>query len=212
MTGSRLAWKSSNAANSTIWRWNALAERNTIARETLLDRAKDPAKGYTPVLLERMEAIMPAGLAARHQDRHQHGSRQPDGRRAASWPQACGGLGLSAVHLCRGDRRCSSHLLDVMRGHPELPLMEDGAPLESLLPRHGVCQRLSRRRRGWRAASPPAPMWSSPAAWPIPRCSSHRCCMRSAGRMTTMRNSPTARIAGHLHVECSGQLYRRLLR
>ena len=37
-----------------------LAER-TIARETL-DRAKDPAKGYTPVLLERMEAIMPPAL------------------------------------------------------------------------------------------------------------------------------------------------------
>src|SRR5580658_1056226 len=37
-----------------------LAER-TIARETL-DRAKDPTKGYTPVLLERMEAIMPPAL------------------------------------------------------------------------------------------------------------------------------------------------------
>ena len=37
-----------------------LAER-TIARETL-DRAKDPNKGYTPVLLERMEAIMPPAL------------------------------------------------------------------------------------------------------------------------------------------------------
>jgi hypothetical protein len=33
-----------------------LAER-TIARETP-DRAKDPGKGYTQVLLERMEAIM----------------------------------------------------------------------------------------------------------------------------------------------------------
>jgi hypothetical protein len=37
-----------------------LAER-TIARETI-DRAKDPAKGYTPVLPERMEAIMPPAL------------------------------------------------------------------------------------------------------------------------------------------------------
>ena len=37
-----------------------LAER-TIARETL-DRTKDPTKGYTPVLLERMEAIMPPAL------------------------------------------------------------------------------------------------------------------------------------------------------
>ena len=33
----------------------------TIARETL-DRAKDPGKGYTLVLLERMEAIMPPAL------------------------------------------------------------------------------------------------------------------------------------------------------
>ncbi len=38
-----------------------LAER-TIARETR-DRTKDPSKGYTPVLLERMEAIFPPALA-----------------------------------------------------------------------------------------------------------------------------------------------------
>ena len=37
-----------------------LAER-TIARETL-DRTKDPTKGYTPVLLDRMEAIFPPAL------------------------------------------------------------------------------------------------------------------------------------------------------
>ena len=33
----------------------------TIARETL-DRAKDPGNGYTLVLLERMEEIMPPAL------------------------------------------------------------------------------------------------------------------------------------------------------
>jgi hypothetical protein len=37
-----------------------LAE-STIARKSL-DRTKDPGKGYTPVLLGRMEAIMPPAL------------------------------------------------------------------------------------------------------------------------------------------------------
>ena len=106
-----------------------LAER-TIARETL-DRAKDPAKGYTPVLLERMEAIMPPALRRGDQDRHQYGGGQSDGR-GARHPQACGRLGLSRLHLRGGE---GDEVTDVMRAHPELPLMEDGAPLESLLPR-----------------------------------------------------------------------------
>ena len=38
-----------------------LAER-TIAREAL-DRARNPGLGYTPTLLERMEALLPPSLA-----------------------------------------------------------------------------------------------------------------------------------------------------
>src|SRR4051794_40668375 len=38
-----------------------LAER-TIAREAL-DRARNPGRGFTPTLLERMEALLPPSLA-----------------------------------------------------------------------------------------------------------------------------------------------------
>ena len=54
-----------------------LAER-TIARETL-DRAKDPPKGYTPVLLERMEAIMPPHCSAASRSSPDMGAANPMG-------------------------------------------------------------------------------------------------------------------------------------
>jgi hypothetical protein len=106
-----------------------LAER-TIARETL-DRAKDPAKGYTPVLLERMEAIMPPALRRGIRIVTNMGAANPMGaarivrKHASDWD--CPDYACAVV---QGDE-----VTDVMRAHPELPLMEDGAPLESLLPR-----------------------------------------------------------------------------
>ena len=119
-----------------------LAER-TIARETL-DRAKDPAKGYTPVLLERMEAIMPPALQRGIKIVTNMGAANPMGaaravrKHAADWD--CPDYTCAVV---TGDE-----VTDVMRAHPELPLMEDGAPLGIAVAAHGVCQRLSRRRRG----------------------------------------------------------------
>ena len=109
-----------------------LAER-TIARETL-DRAKDPSKGYTPVLLERMEAIMPPALRRGVKIVTNMGAANPMGaaravrQHAAEW-----GCPDYACAVVLGDE-----VSDMMRAHPELPLMEDGAPLESLLPEDGV--------------------------------------------------------------------------
>jgi hypothetical protein len=106
-----------------------LAER-TIARETL-DRAKDPKKGYTPVLLERMEAIMPPALKRGIKIVTNMGAANPMGaaravrEHAADW--GCAGYTCAVV---QGDE-----VTGLMRAHPELPLMEDGTPLESLLPK-----------------------------------------------------------------------------
>jgi hypothetical protein len=106
-----------------------LAER-TIARETL-DRAKDPAKGYTPTLLERMAAIMPPALHRGVRIVTNMGAANPMGaaravrRQASDW-----GCPDYACAVVTGDE-----VTEIMRAHPELPLMEDGAPLEALLPR-----------------------------------------------------------------------------
>lgn len=106
-----------------------LAER-TIARESL-DRTKDPSKGYTPVLRERMEAILPPALARNIKVVTNMGAANPMGaakvvrQNARDW--GCRDYSCAVV---RGDE-----VTEIMRQHPELPLMEDGAPLESLLPR-----------------------------------------------------------------------------
>lgn len=106
-----------------------LAER-TIARETL-DRAKDPSKGYTPVLLERMAAIMPPALQRGVRIVTNMGAANPMGaarvlrQHAPEW-----GCPDYACAVVQGDE-----VTDIMRAHPELALMEDGAPLELLLPR-----------------------------------------------------------------------------
>jgi len=106
-----------------------LAER-TIARESL-DRSKDPSKGYTPVLRERMEAILPPALARNIKVVTNMGAANPMGaarvvrQNAKDW--GCRDYTCAVV---QGDE-----VTEIMRQHPELPLMEDGAPLESLLPR-----------------------------------------------------------------------------
>jgi len=106
-----------------------LAER-TIARETL-DRTRDPTKGYTPVLLERMEAILPPALARNVRVVTNMGAANPRGaarvvlQHARDW--GCPEFSCAVV---QGDE-----VTEILRAHPELPLMEDEAPLESLLPR-----------------------------------------------------------------------------
>ena len=106
-----------------------LAER-TIAREAL-DRARDPKRGYTPTMLERMEAVLPPSLS--------RGVRIVSNMGAANPLGAARALTAAAPGWGCGEVRCAVVLGDdvtaIMRDHPALPLMEDGTPLESILPR-----------------------------------------------------------------------------
>ena len=106
-----------------------LAER-TIAREAL-DRARNPGLGYTPTLLERMQALLPPSLARNVRVVSNMGAANPRGaaravlEAAPSW--GCRDVSCAVV---LGD-----DVTEIMRDHPGLPIMEDGAPLESILPR-----------------------------------------------------------------------------
>ncbi|MDE2517476.1 MAG: acyclic terpene utilization AtuA family protein [Rhodospirillales bacterium] len=106
-----------------------LAER-TIAREAL-DRARNPALGYTPSMLERMEALLPPARARGVRIVSNMGAANPLGAsralRDAAPGWGCAGLSTAIV---RGDE-----VTDLLRGMGHLPLMEEDAPLESILPR-----------------------------------------------------------------------------
>jgi hypothetical protein len=106
-----------------------LAER-TIARESL-DRARDPKRGYTPTMLERMEAVLPPSLPRGVRIVSNMGAANPLGAARVLIEAASGwGCGEVSCAVVLGD-----DVTDIMRDHPALPLMEDGAPLESILPR-----------------------------------------------------------------------------
>ena len=106
-----------------------LAER-TIARESL-DRARDPKRGYTPSMLERMEAVLPPSLSRGVRIVSNMGAANPLGAAKALTQAAAGwGCGVVSCAVVLGD-----DVTDIMRDHPALPLLEDGTPLESILPR-----------------------------------------------------------------------------
>ena len=109
--------------------FECLAER-TIARENLT-RMKDPEKGYTPRLLDRMGAVLPGCL--------RNGTRIVSNMGAANPPAAArlivkhakeNGLGEVSCAFVTGD-----DVAEIVRKRPELPIMETGEPLEALLPR-----------------------------------------------------------------------------
>jgi hypothetical protein len=106
-----------------------LAER-TIAREAL-DRARNPGRGFTPTLLERMEALLPPSLARNVRVVSNMGAANPRGaaravlEAAPSW----GCPEVSCAVLLGDD------VTEIVRDMPGLSIMEDGAPLESILPR-----------------------------------------------------------------------------
>ncbi len=106
-----------------------LAER-TIAREAL-DRARNPARGFTPTLLERMEAILPPARA--------HGVRIVSNMGAANPRGAARAVLDAAPDWGCKDTSCAVVLGDdvteTVRTMPGLPILEDGTPLESILPR-----------------------------------------------------------------------------
>jgi hypothetical protein len=107
--------------------FECLAER-TVARENLT-RQKQPDKGYTPRLLERMGAVLPACLKNDVRIVTNMGAANPAGAARVIRSHAKeAGLGDVSCALVTGD-----DVTEILRKHPELPLMESGKPLESLL-------------------------------------------------------------------------------
>ena len=109
--------------------FECLAER-TIARETLT-RLKDPERGYTPYLAERFHSVLPACIRKGVRIVTNMGAANPAaGARAVRREAKALGLGDIAVAVVSGD-----DVLDLVRANPQLRLMENGEPVESLLPR-----------------------------------------------------------------------------
>jgi hypothetical protein len=109
--------------------FECLAER-TIARENL-SRLKDPEKGYTPYLAERFQAVLPACLRNGTRIVTNMGAANPLGAARAVQREARAlGIDALAVAVVLGD-----DVSEQIRAHPELPLLESGEPVESLLPR-----------------------------------------------------------------------------
>jgi len=108
--------------------FECLAER-TVARENLT-RLKNPDKGYTPRLLDRMGAVLPACL--------RNNVRIVSNMGAANPPAAAREIRRHARESGLGDVRCAvvlgDDVADILRKQPQLPLMESGEPLETLLP------------------------------------------------------------------------------
>jgi hypothetical protein len=109
--------------------FECLAER-TVARENLT-RLKNPEKGYTPRLLDRMGAVLPACV--------RNGVRIVTNMGAANPPAAAREIRRHAKEQGLGEVSCAVVLGDdvaeILRKQPGLPLMESGEPLETLLPK-----------------------------------------------------------------------------
>jgi hypothetical protein len=109
--------------------FECLAERS-IARETLA-RLHDPDKGYTPSLHERLRMVLPTCLEQGVRIISNMGAANPLGAAKAARREARDlGLGDVPCAVVLGD-----DVAEVLRGRPDLPLMESGEPLESILPR-----------------------------------------------------------------------------
>lgn len=109
--------------------FECLAER-TIARETLT-RLKDPDRGYTPYLEERFQAVLPACMRNKVRIVTNMGAANPAGAARVVRREAQAlGLGDIPVAVVTGD-----DVTEIVRANPQLPLMESGEPVESLIPR-----------------------------------------------------------------------------
>ncbi|MFZ0851822.1 MAG: acyclic terpene utilization AtuA family protein [Hyphomicrobiaceae bacterium] len=109
--------------------FECLAER-TVARENLA-RTKDPERGYTPRLLERIEAVLPLCLEKDIRIVTNMGAANPRaGARAIRRLGRELGVGDVSCAIVTGD-----DVSDLVRTMPELRLIETGAPLESILSR-----------------------------------------------------------------------------
>src|SRR5215211_3499909 len=104
--------------------FECLAER-TIARENLT-RTKDPERGYTPYLVERFQAVLPACIEHDVRIVSNMGAANPlAGARAVRQVARELGLPEIPVAVVLGD-----DVTEQVRAHPELPLMESGEPVE----------------------------------------------------------------------------------
>lgn len=109
--------------------FEGLAER-TVARENQ-SRTKDPDKGYTPSMLERLDLVLPTCVEQGIRIVSNMGAANPlGGTRAARSVARELGLGDIPVAVILGD-----DVTSVLRNQPGLRLMENGEPLESILPR-----------------------------------------------------------------------------
>ena len=109
--------------------FECLAER-TVARENLT-RSKSPERGYTPRMLERIEAVLPACLENDTRIVTNMGAANPrGGARAIRQLGRDMGFGDVSCAVVTGD-----DVSDLVRTMPQLRLLETGAPLESILPR-----------------------------------------------------------------------------
>lgn len=109
--------------------FECLAER-TIARENLT-RLKEPEKGYTPYLSERFQAVLPACVKNSIRIVTNMGAANPlAAARAVRREAQALGLGEVPVAVVLGD-----DVSEAIRANPQLPLMESGEPVESILPR-----------------------------------------------------------------------------
>jgi len=109
--------------------FECLAER-TVARENQ-DRLRDPERGYTPSLPERLAMVLPACVEEDVRIVSNMGAANPrGGARAARRVARDLGLGEIPVAVVEGD-----DVTEALRARPELRLMENGEPLESILPR-----------------------------------------------------------------------------
>lgn len=109
--------------------FECLAER-TIARENLT-RLKDPEKGYTPYLAERFQAVLPACVKNNIRIVTNMGAANPAAAARAVRREAKAlGINDLPVAVVTGD-----DVADIVRNNPQLPLMEDGSPVEALIPR-----------------------------------------------------------------------------
>lgn len=109
--------------------FECLAER-TIAREALAMH-HDAQAGYNPRLAERMEAVLPACAERGVRVISNMGAANPRAaaRRVCEIAAEAGIAGLRCAVLLGDDVR------ETVSAMPELPLMETGAPLESILPK-----------------------------------------------------------------------------
>ncbi|HSZ94805.1 MAG TPA: acyclic terpene utilization AtuA family protein, partial [Bradyrhizobium sp.] len=109
--------------------FECLAER-TVSRENL-SRSKDPEQGYAPSLHARLRMVLPACMKKKIRIVSNMGAANPvGGARAARKEAADLGLGDVAVAVVLGDDVSS-----LVKHKGELRLIENGEPLESILPK-----------------------------------------------------------------------------